>query len=210
MEQKSYLFIIFGWILLSLLLLVFFINKIPPFNFLGFTQLLLLWEESKLFFITLTLPLIIIKISTPEQSFYSYARNILIYVFIFLLLTIPITSLTTYFGRIEIIVLLQSHLLLIFIALFIISLSFNKLNCVRTYYFVFFLVFGILPVLYYLVLEFTKQSWSSLVVINPYRLFWQLDKTDIFYKPWLLQSFIWIIITVIQVIIWKVGKRTSV
>jgi hypothetical protein len=66
-----------------------------------------------------------------------------------------------------------------------------------------------MPVLYYLVLEFTKQSWWFLIAINPFWLLWRMKQAAVFYSAWLLQCFIWIGIIILIVLIRRIVLRLS-
>jgi exosortase/archaeosortase len=118
--------------------------------------------------------------------------------------------LTSYFSQTAPGALLLTDLLLMFIVLCQVSLSSKSSDSnISVYYLVFFLFCGIGPVLYYLILEFTKQSWWFLIAINPFWLFWQIKQQDIFYSVWLLQCLIWIGIIILVVLIRTIRLRLN-
>ncbi|MFH0888544.1 MAG: hypothetical protein V1871_04980 [Planctomycetota bacterium] len=209
MELKRFVFGILLYCWLTVILLVLFINEIPPFSFLGVNSLTALIEESKLFFIAIIFPLIASRI-IQEKSLLTDSKKSIVYLLIFILLSLPLTLLTSYFSPTAPGALLLADLLLVFIVLCQVSLSLKSSDSnISVYYSVFFLFCGIGPVLYYLILEFTKQSWWFLIAINPFWLFWQIKQTNIFYSAWLLQSLIWIGIVILIVFIKAIVLRLN-
>ena len=227
------LFILLFWLLLTSVILILFAYETSPFSFLGLNKLALFVEESKLFFISIILPLVLSRITQPKPSGWAGSIGTIVFFITFILLSLPLTLATSYFGGIGFNILLRSNLLLLLIVLFLISL-YSRMQSPRGnpvpaadpplagkslpttfsryisfYYLIFFLLFGIMPVLYYLILEFTKQSCLFLIAINPFWLFWQIKQADTFYSTWLLQCLIWIGMIILVVLIRIIALRSN-
>ncbi|MFH1231374.1 MAG: hypothetical protein V1709_07760 [Planctomycetota bacterium] len=152
------------------------------------------------------------RIAQPSPSRWAGSTGTILYFITFILLSLPLTLLTSYFSGVGFDILLRSNLLLLLIVLFLISLYSKSLptafsRYISFYYLIFFSIVGIMPVLYYLILEFTKQSWWILIAINPFWLFWQIKQPDVFYSTWLLQCLIWVGMIILIVLVNILPRR---
>ncbi|MDI6788439.1 MAG: hypothetical protein QME51_08720 [Planctomycetota bacterium] len=194
------------YIFLVAIFLLFSINAIVPFSFLGINQFPHFIEESKLFFVTIILPLLLIKRDPNKLSLLRGIRNTIFYVLLFIVALLPLTILTGYFGGIETAVFVRSNTFLIIITLFISLLCAvpdgttseqqsrrggTSPRYIFIYYLLFFLSVAVLPMLYYLIIEFFTVEWSGLIRINPFYLFSNLNEPERFYSLYLLQTLIW-------------------
>jgi len=219
--MKRYIFAILIWLWLTLALLALLVSRTPPFQFLDSSALVLFVESSKLFFIIIILSLIINdfchentktpRIPCSERtesvsalvpwwlSFLDCLKSFII----FLLLSLPLTIITSYLGQTDWGILLRANLLLLLIAGFISLLSFRY---TLIYYLAVFLLFGVGPILYYLILELAGASWNALIMINPFRLFWNMNNPEVFNQAWLVQCLIWVTLIIITLAINRISK----
>lgn len=208
--MKKYLFIILIWLWLTMALLTLFISRIPPFHFLDSDALIRLIEESKLLFIAIIFPLIINKLSADKESassFYLYLLDCMKPFIIFILLSLPLTIMASYLGNADLEILLRTNLLLLLMAIFLTMLFLNlpeKYGAI--YYLVLFIIYGVGPVLYYLVLEFTETSWRFLFLLNPSWLCWQINNAGVFNPAWLVQCLIWAGLIIVVVTIYRIAR----
>jgi hypothetical protein len=213
MELKRFLLVTLLYLWFVSIVLALFIKETPPFSFFNVADFTLFIEESKLFFISIIFPLMIGKtIQKTLLPNHSFSTGMITYFIAFIILYLPLTIATSYFGGIGFNILFRANLLLLFITLFFIFLSSKSSprsfdNYLSIYYLIFFVIFGAMPVLYYLVMEFTKQSWWILIAINPFWLFWQIKQADTFYSAWLLQCLIWIGIIISGVFIKMIASK---
>ena len=219
--MKRYLFIILIWLWLTLALLALFIRQVPPFQFMDLKSLVLFIESSKFFFIIILFPLIASRLSLgtnpviasdcEERSNLSYLLNCLKPFAIFLLLSLPLTIMASHLGHTDWGILLRANLLLLLMAVFL-TLLFIKLpeKYSTIYYLAIFIIYGIGPILYYLVLELAGASWRFLVLLNPFWLFWQANNPEVFYSDWLVQCLVWAGLIIITLAINRISKEKSV
>ena len=200
--------IILIWLWLTMALLALFISpSTPPWDFLDFKALILLIESSKLFFIVIIFPLIINRLSLSTNPVIAsdgavgakrgnrfYWQDCLKSFIILILLSLPLTIMASHLGDVTLGILLRVNLLLLLIAGFISLLSFRYS---LIYYLVVFLLFGVGPILYYLVLELSGASWGFLFMINPFRLFWNINNPEAFNPAWLVQCLVWGVLIII-------------
>ncbi|MBI4711706.1 MAG: hypothetical protein HY762_00105, partial [Planctomycetes bacterium] len=114
--------------------------------------------------------------------------------------------LTLYFSRVDWAILLQANLLLFGPPLLLVTVR-NSRH--RIYYFILMLVCGALPVFYYLLLELAGKSIGWLVMINPFWLFWQMDRPEVFRPAWLIQILVWVVVILIGFLIYYKGTRSG-
>ena len=205
--MKRYLFVILIWLWLTLALLALFISRIQPFHFLDSNALVLFIESSKLFFIIILFPLIIngecrINPTATNNSSGAIYRTFII----FLILSLPLTIMASHLGNADLGILLRANLLLLLITVFISLLSFR---CSLIYYLAIFLLYGVGPILYYLVLELAGASWRFLVLLNPFWLFWQANNPEVFYSDWLVQCLVWVTLIIIIATIYRIIKKAA-
>lgn len=196
-------------------LLTLFASRTPPFHFLGLGDLVLLIEESKLFFIAIIFPftlrindMLVIPAGTGIQP--RYLWDCLKPFIIFILLSLPLTIIASYLGNADLGILLRANLSLLLMAIFL-ALLFSKLpeKYGAIYYLVIFIVYGVCPILYYLVLEFSEASWNLLVLLNPFWLYWQVNNAAIFNAAWLVQCLIWVTLIIIIATSYRIIKKKS-
>ena len=125
---------------------------------------------------------------------------------LFMILFLPLTLLAAHFSPINSAQLLDSGLLMCVIALvsyllFVMSSPKYYARYMAIYYCLFFLLVGVLPILYYLLLEIYRLPAEFLIRINPFWLIWQMPQAEIFYNGWLLQCLGWLGIVAIIFII---------
>jgi len=237
--MKRQLFIILIWLWLTLALLALFISRIQPFQFIDSNALVLFIESSKLFFIVIifpftlsiteargVIPVPLVIPATPNGIFINkssvgkagiqthYLLDCLKPFIIFILLSLPLTIMASYLGNTDWGILLRANLLLLLIAVFISLLSFRRS---LIYYLTVFLLFGVGPILYYLVLELSGASWGFLVLINPFWLFWQMNNPGVFSAiggsasggnpAWLVQCLIWTGLIIIALTTNRISKE---
>ena len=209
--MKRYLFVILIWLWLTLALLALFISRIQPFHFLDSNALVLFIESSKLFFIIILFPLIIngecrINPTATNNSSGAIYRTFII----FLILSLPLTIMASHLGNADLGILLRANLLLLLMAVFL-TLLFIKLpeKYSTIYYLAIFIIYGIGPILYYLVLELAGASWRFLVLLNPFWLFWQANNPEVFYSDWLVQCLVWVTLIIIIATIYRIIKKAA-
>ena len=213
--MKKYLFVILIWLWLTMALLALFISRTPPFHFLELKLLVLFIESSKLLFIVIVFPLIISRLpldtnaviagngaAGDKRGNLACLLDCLKPLILFLLLSLPLTIMASYLGHADWGILLRANLLImsmaILLALLFINLS-EKHSFI--YYLVVFMLYGVGPIFYYLVLEFTEASWSILFQLNPFWLFWQINNPEAFNPAWLVQCLGWVVLIIITLVI---------
>ena len=195
MNNRHHLLISLAWLWLTMGLIALFVLERQPFDWLAPESVITLLEYSKLFFIAGLLPLLIAsRNKTPVKILPCFFSLIS-----FLILFLPLTMITAWFGRVPTAALVLQQLFLLFYGGLIICLialeDISRINLKRWYYLFFFLLFGAGPVLFYLRLELAGQTTSGLLAVNPFWLISRLDQPNIFYDKWLMQSMLLLAIT---------------
>lgn len=186
------------WFWLALALLILVIRQVPPFSAITADKLILVVEQAKLFFLAVLLPLALTgNIHQGKLN----KTDIVGHLTAFILLSLPLTILASYSSCASFNILLRSHLLLILIAITAVLLCTKFPGLITVYYLVFFILFGVLPILYYLILEFTGKSFWILAAINPFYLFWQIKAPGAFYAPWFYNCLLWLMAIIALVFI---------
>lgn len=119
-----------------------------------------------------------------------------------IILSLPLTIMASYLGNTSMGILLRANLLLLLMAIFL-TLLFLKLpeKYGVIYYLVLFIFYGVCPILYYLILEFTEISWNFLVLLNPFWLCWQMNPAP----AWLLHCLIWGVLIIVVITIYRIA-----
>ncbi|MEW6026722.1 MAG: hypothetical protein AB1599_05465 [Planctomycetota bacterium] len=204
--MRKYLPIPLLWFWLALGLLILIIRQVPPFSVIATDKLILAVEESKLFFLAVILPIALVRHTFQGKL---AVADIVKHLAVFILLSLPLTVLASYSSCTTSGILIRSHLLLILIAATGALLCLKLPTQVNLYYLVFFILFGALPILYYLVLEFSGVPLSVLTAVNPFYLFWKIKTPEVFNSYWLYNCLIWLIAVVVLVFIRPVGMKNN-
>jgi hypothetical protein len=197
--MKNIFFGFIAWLFLTLLVLVLFITQAKPFYTLLPTQMIILVEAFKLFFISVLMPLFIKPLDEKLLTFYkTLYGNIIVFIILFL----PLTLMAQYFSLADAWAIIRFNILLLLIG-GIAGLCAYR-DFLRWYYFIWALITAVFPILRYFILEFADKDASFLLSINPFWLVGQFAWEKIFIPNWLLQLLMmFIILIIINLIPWS-------
>ncbi|MBI5779566.1 MAG: hypothetical protein HZA49_08945 [Planctomycetes bacterium] len=209
--MSRYLFMPVLWFWLALALMILVIRQVPPFSAITADKLIVVVEQAKLFFLSILLPLVLTKDACPVRNSPNgtVISNGVGHLAAFILLSLPLTILASYFSCAGFSVLLRSHLVLILIATALVLMCMKFPGRLTVYYLVFIILFGVLPILHYLVLEFAGKSLWVLTAINPFYLFWQIKTPNIFYAPWFYNCLLWLMVITVLFFIRPIGTKNN-
>lgn len=183
------------WFWLVIIILYLFAKQIGIFHFLLPEDFICLIESGKIFFIIFFLPLLIPSIKT-----HPFWQGIKI-LFLFFLIFLPVTVSGAILLKLDWLIIVMTHLLMLFIGFLVIRLNYlNSLfgiNLWRWYYLVIFAITGALPLAYYLIAELFHKIIPILLYINPFWLLWRVDHQIVFYQGWMLQIIICMIMNLV-------------
>lgn len=183
---------------LTIIVLVLFITQTKPFYKLLPTEMIILVEAFKLFFISVLLPLFIKPSDEKPFVFYkSLFGNILIFIILFL----PLTLMAQHFSLADAWTIIRFNILLLLIGGIAGICAYR--DFLRWYYFFWALVVTAFPMWRYFILELKSKDAQFLLYMNPFWLVGQTAKLTIFNPNWLMQLLMmFIILIIINLIPW--------
>ncbi|MFH1227948.1 MAG: hypothetical protein V1701_08605 [Planctomycetota bacterium] len=187
-----------SWLFLVIIVLVLFITQTKPFHTLLPTEMIILVEGFKLFFISIILPLFIKPADEKVAVFYkSLFGNIMIFILLFL----PLTLMAQYFSLADAPSVIRFNILLLLIGGIAGLCAYRDI--LRWYYFLWTLITAAFPIFHYFILELAGKDARFLLRINPFWLIGRISEPVIFVPDMFLQLLLmFIVFIVINIIPW--------
>lgn len=201
--MKNIFFGFIAWLFLTIIVLVLFITQTKPFYKLLPTEMIILIEAFKLFFISVLMPLFI---KPADEKLAAFCKSLFGNIIIFIILFLTLTLMAHYFSLADIGAVIRFNLLILLMGGIAGICAYR--DFLRWYYFIWALVTAVSPMLHYFILEFADKDVRLLLNINPFWLVGQIAEPAIFIPNWLLQILI-MMIAFIGVTLLK-NKKTQV
>ena len=208
-----------------LAILVFHMSALPSaktlFSSMDLGQLVLVVEEAKLVFAGIIYPLLLAGMLKRKASQDLFSRDAKYIFAAFMALSLPLTFLTFYYSFVITDSLIYSTVFIFLIAIVPFALSVESTlapvpegtlgtrggekykKCLVFYFFGFFLISAVLPVVFYLILEIYQCPVDLLIRINPFWFVWNASGDKNFWP-----YFIWLAAIAGILIVRRMHKRT--